>query len=388
MNQLPNVDIEITRNGLGLVAETNDNVCGIILSGVTVTDKLELNKAYALYSLYDAKALGITPDGDNKEAFRYISEFYAVAGIGQKLWIIVTDKGKKLSDMVDGTVDNCPARILLDAAQGEIVALGLTSLKDSGITADGLDSEVYTAMIKAQVLANDYQKLIMPYVTVIEGRKFTGNADSLRDLKGESRHRVAITLASTLADGSASVGLVLGKIAAIPVQRKVSRVKDGALPIDTGYLSDGSAITAGRYDLNTIHDKRFIVFRKFPNRSGFFFNGDYTATSATDDLNMIARIRTIDKATKIAYNTYIEELDDDVPVNPNGTIHPAAAAYLKASIEHAVNFAMSGEISQFTATVDTSIDILAGNAQKIYLDIVPKGYLSTIRVVLGFKKEN
>lgn len=48
---------------------------------------------------------------------------------------------------------------------------------------------------------------------------------------------------------------------------------------------------------------------------------------------------------------------------------------------------MDGEISNFVATIDTSIDVLAGNAQKIYLDITPKGYLSAIRVVLGFKNE-
>ncbi|WP_165027092.1 DUF2586 family protein [Dysgonomonas sp. ZJ279] len=383
---LPNVEIELVRNGLGLVAETNDNTCGIILPGIAIAGKLELNKAYSIFSTNGANALGIDSTGVNKDAFRHISEFYAGAGTGAKLWILVTATTAKLSDLVDTDLPLCPARVILNTAGGEIVALGLTSVTDGETTLDGLDSEVYSAMIKAQVLATEYQKRIMPFVSVIEGRKFTGDADSLRDLSTESNYRAAITLASTKSDGSASVGLVLGSIANQPVQRKISRVKNGALPIESGYLSDGVEVGM-REDLETIHGKKFIILRKFPTKSGYFFNGDFTATAPEDDLNIIARIRVIDKATKIAYNTYIEELDDDVEVNDDGTLNHSVAAYLKDRIENQVNSSMAGEISRFTATVDTTVDILAGNPQKIYLDIVPKGYLSTIRVVLGFKNE-
>lgn len=385
---LSNVYIELVRNGLGLVAESNDNTCGIILTGTAVADKLELNKAYSIYSLDGAKNLGITPTGDNSEAYRHLSEFYAVAGTGKKLWILVTPVTAKLSDHVNPDKDPCVAKTILNAGGGEIVALGLTSQADAGATLDGLDSEVYSAMLKAQLLANEYQQKIMPFVTVIEGRKFTGNGDELRNLSEENSYRTGITLGSTKEDGSASVGLVLGQLAALPVQRKISRVKNGSLPIESknGYLSDG-VLVDDREDLDTINDKRFIIFRKFPNKSGYFFNGDFTATSGTDDLNCFARIRTIDKAMKIAYNTYVEELDDDVDVNDDGTLNASIAAYLKEKIETQVNGQMSGEISNFKATIDTTIDILSGLPQAIYLDITPKGYLNPIRVILGYKNE-
>jgi hypothetical protein len=382
---LPNVNIELVRNGLGLVAETNDNTCGIIMSGVAVADKLELNTPYTIYSTDGARELGIDPDGVNASAYRHISEFYSLAGVGKKIWIMVVAATQKLSQLVDTSLSFCPAKALLNKAGGEIVALGLTSTAASTSTVDGLDSEVYSAMLKGQLLADEFQKRIMPFVCVIEGRSMT-DANSLRDLSEETKYRQAIALCSTQNDGSASVGLVLGQIAALPVQRKISRVKNGSLPIEAGYLSDGIEVSLEREDLNTIHDKRFIIFRKFPNRSGYFFNGDMTATAQTDDLNIIARIRTIDKATKIAYNTYVEELDDDVELNKDGTLHPSQAAYLKQKIEEQVNNAMAGEISKFTATIDTSIDIAAGLEQAIYLDILPKGYLTNIRVVLGFKK--
>ncbi len=83
---LPNVHIELVRNGLGLVAETNDNVCGLIVPGVAVDGKLELDKPYPIYSLDGAKDLGIDPEekAENAVAYRHIKECYDVAGAGKK----------------------------------------------------------------------------------------------------------------------------------------------------------------------------------------------------------------------------------------------------------------------------------------------------------------
>lgn len=381
---LPEVYIELVRNGLGLVVETNDNTIGMIMPGVAVAGKLELGKPYAIYSTTGAAEIGIDAD-KNAAAFRHVSEFYSVAGEGKKLWVMVVAATTKLAEMVDTTLQVCPAKVMLNEAGGEICALGITAGADSGVTLDGLDDQVYAAMTKGQVLADQYTAKIMPFVLVVEGRKMV-QSSALRNLSAEAKYRTAVMLGSTKTDGSASVGMLLGSIAALPVQRKVSRVKNGILPIDTAYLSDGKAVK-GREDLGTIHDKRFIAFRMFPNRAGYYFAGDPTATASTDDLNIIARIRTIDKAMKIAYNTYIEELDDDVELNDNGTLHPSVAAYLKNKIEHQVKNAMQGEISNFVASVDTTINVAAGNAQKVYLDIYPRGYLNPIKVVLGFKTE-
>lgn len=381
MTGLPNVSISLVRNGLGLVAETNDNTVAMILPGVAVVGKIALNEPKAIYSTDGANELGISATS-NAVAYRHITEFYDVAGSGSKLWIMIVTSTTRLSAMVDSTLGFCPAKHILNAANGEIMALGIASTSDGGTTVDGLDSEVKLARTKGQVLAMDYLAKIMPFVLVVEGRKMT-DADALGNLRAESNYRTSTVLFSSKDDESASIGSVLGQLAAIPVQRKVSRVKNGALPVDTAYLSDGLAI-AGREDLGTIHDKGYIIARQFPGRAGYYFNGDFTATAATDDLNTIARIRTIDKALKIAYNTYVEELDDDVEVNDDGTLHASVCAYLKQKIEGQVNNAMLGEISSFSAQVDGTVDILSGAAQKIYLNITPRGYLNPIEVVLSF----
>jgi len=381
MTGLPNVSISLVRDGLGLVAETNDNTVAMILPGVAVVGKIALNEPKAIYSTDGANELGINATS-NADAYRHITEFYAIAGTGAKLWIMLVAATTKLSAMVDSTLEVCPAKLILNAANGEIAALGIAASTDGGATVDGLDSEVKTARTKGQVLAMDYLAKIMPFVLVVEGRKMT-DADALANLHEETNYRTGTALYSSKNDQSASVGSVLGQLAAIAVQRKISRVKNGSIPVTTAYLSDGLPIT-GREDLGTIHDKGYIIARQFPGRAGYYFNGDFTATSAIDDLNGFARIRTIDKALKIAYNTYVEELDDDVEVNEDGTLHPSVAGYLKEKIEKQVKDAMKGEISNFTAQIDLTIDILSGNAQKIYLNITPKGYLNPIEVVLSF----
>jgi len=218
MTGLPNVSISLVRDGLGLVAETNDNTVAMILPGVAVVGKIALNEPKAIYSTDGANELGINATS-NADAYRHITEFYAIAGTGAKLWIMLVAATTKLSAMVDSTLEVCPAKLILNAANGEIAALGIAASTDGGATVDGLDSEVKTARTKGQVLAMDYLAKIMPFVLVVEGRKMT-DADALANLHEETNYRTGTALYSSKNDQSASVGSVLGQLAAIAVQRK------------------------------------------------------------------------------------------------------------------------------------------------------------------------
>ena len=510
---LPNVVINIERNGLGGVALTVDGIMGLCLTGVAVTNKLVLNTAYALYSLDDAVALGITSAG-NPYAYKQIKEFYDEAGTGRKLWIIVSANTMTIADKVDGTLTPCPAKILVESAQGEIKVLGVcwkpgegtpatpsvratgtvritnagvngdiarisvtegtgtpvllaqytvagspnaaavaadlkadfllkkaegdhaydaTVLTDtititapiglgvsansftlsfdstgstlvvatvvsfsggvnlipgtaySGTTLDGLDSLVYGAVLKADTLAKNYVSQIMPFSVLLSGFGFTGVASNLRNLTGMTSDRVGIVLAATESNAEAAVGMTLGRLARIPVQRKISRVKDGALPILSGYLSDGAVVDNRTGELGTAHDKGFILVRKFPTRSGYYFNQDTTCAPVSDDLHTISNIRVIDKALVITYNTYVEELDEEVKINADGTLDASMIAYLQATIERNVGMNMVGEISAFEAYIDPKQNILSVPILNVVLRITPVGYMSQIIVSLGFK---
>ena len=385
---LPNVIINIERNGLGGVALTVDGIVGICLTGVA-TDDLALNVAYPIYSLDEPKALGILETGGNADAYKQIKEFYDEAGAGRKLWIIVSDDTMTIQDRVDKSKTVCPAKILAEAAQGEIKVIGVTWVPAgngyNAVILDGLDSLVYGAVLKADSLAKDFVAQIMPFSVLLEGVGFTGVGSNLRDLTGMTSERVGIVLAATEANGQGAVGMALGRLSRIPVQRKISRVKDGALPILAGYLTDGNPIDTRQADLDTMHDNGFIVLRKFPTRSGYYFNQDTTCAPVSDDLHTISNIRVIDKALVITYNTYVEEIDEEVIVNKDGTLSAPMVAYLQAKIERAIGLNMVGEISAFEAYIDPKQNILSVPRLNVVLRITPVGYMSQIIVSLGFK---
>lgn len=379
---LPNVTIVVNRSGLGLVDYTDDGIMGLIVSGAAVVDKLEVGKAYAIYGLADAETIGIAESGVNAAAHKQIKEFYDEAGNGVKLWILVSDK-TLMSLNATGTTNNL--RSLIEAAKGEISVVGICRGKtQSEVVVDGLNEDVWSTMGAVQILAEEYQGLIMPFSAVIDGIGFSGDASSTLDLTTKTQHRCSVILSASNSDEVASVGQFLGREASIPVQRKPSRIKDGSLTNEKAYLTDGVSIDGRVGSLNTLHDRGYIVYRTLVGKSGFFYSGDPTATAATDDLNTIARNRVIDKVLKIAYNTYSEELDDDVPVTETGTLQPAVCGYLQEKINKQVNGNMVDEISRFNSYVNPNQNILSGAPVEIQLSIVPKGYLSPIKVIIGF----
>ena len=384
---LPNVTINIERSGLGGVTLTSDNIFGLVLTGVAVGATLALHIPYSINSIDEAEAMGITEDV-NLHAWQQISAFYNTVGDGAKLWIIIEDENVSLEAMVDKTNINCPAKALLDAAAGEICGIGVSWKPGDGYvvtTLDGLDEKVYQGILNADSLALDYLPKIMPFFTILSGNGFDGEGNDLRDITTMTNARVGVCLGAYDNNGFAAVGMVMGRLASIPVQRKISRIKDGALPILEGFLTDGASINNRLDKLDTIHDKGFIIFRKFPTKAGYYFNGDHTATGANDDLHQVCNIRTIDKALKITYNTYVEELDDEIAITDAGLLDPSAIAALQAKIDTAINLNMSDEISKFSSYIDPAQNILSAPRLNVQLRITPKGYLTDIIVSLGFK---
>lgn len=381
---LSNVNITVNRDGLGLIAVQSDGAAGISLRGVAVTGKLELNKPYLIYSVSDAEKLGIEAQGSNAAAYRQISEFYQTAPTGTKLYFTLSDKATKNSALKE------TLKKMLEYANGGIVLLGMSwpeAAATSPVEQGGLIKEVFDTQTMLQALAVEYAGRIMPFISVIDGAGFKGDAVALTNLTTMNNYRTVITLTATDNSGVGAVGQLLGAIMAQPVHRKISRVKNGALPMtpNSAFLTDKATIEGRDGQLGEITSKGYLVYRTFPGRTGYFYNGDFTATLPTDDLCSIARLRVMDKALKIAYNTYVNELDDEIDVTKEGLLEPAHVSYLQEVIYNQVTGNMSDEISSFAVSIDPSQNILSGVGLSISLSIIPKGYLNPINVTLGFQ---
>lgn len=390
---LPGVNIEILNNQLGSTPGTDDGVAGLIMSGVEVAGKIALSEPKQIFSTDDAKELGLDAayDTDNSvEVWKHISEFYAQAGEGSELWIMLVVNTTTMEDICDQTNDL--AKKLLDAANGRIRLLGVTRIPDGTYTPtfnDGLDDDVTAAVLTAQALATAYAALYKPVRILLEGRAYQGVVANLADLRAGSENRVGVVLGGTKESAtSAAVGLTLGRLAKNPVQRNIGRVKDGNLGIVAAYLSDGNPIEdLSEAEWGQVHDKGYIFMRPYQGKNGYYFNDDPSCSPITDDYSSLARGRVIDKALLLTYATYIEEILDDIEVDPDtGRMNAAVIKNYQSLIENTLNTQMTneGEVSGVTVNIDPTQNVLSTDKVVIDLRIIPLAYGKTIEVSLGF----
>jgi hypothetical protein len=396
---LPRVKISFENGALGSVAPSADGVVGLVATGVTVATEggLQLAAPYVLRKLDDLVALGVTGADNDANAFlyRHVKEFYDEAGEGAELWLMCFPNTVLPSMMVDRTQEY--AKKLILAAQGRLRAIGVAfnpSGNYSPTVTNGLDSDVPAAMLNAQALAEwATDSLYAPLFVLLEARGFNGNVTELRDLSTYSYNRVGVLLGDTVKNSSgAATGLLLGRIAYIPVQRSIGRVRSLAIKALTAYILDRTAEIA---DTVSIHDKGYITFRTFTGKAGYFFSDDSLATAVADDYRSIARRRTIDKAYRIAYLTLLEFLNDEVPITNAGELVPAMAKSWEAEVETAIINQMTAEGNLGVDPTDPSdngvecfIDyaqkVVSTNKIEISLKVKPFGYAKYIDVKLGF----
>jgi hypothetical protein len=284
-------------------------------------------------------------------------------------------------------------KLMLNTAQGRIRIVGVTRVPDVAYVPAAvaqLDPDVAAAAAKAQALAVEFAALFKPFRAIIDGRDFQGNTGTLLDARTLTYNRVGIALMTDVSGSkNAAVGLVLGRLAAIDVQRNIGRVKDGDLGIANAYLTGQvttiESLSAAAQD--AVHDKGFIFARKFASKSGYFFNDDPAAVAITDDYSSIARGRVIDKAIVITNQVYTEEINDDLDTDDNGRIDAGVIKDYQSKIKSAIdeNMTLKGNVSRVTPTIDPTQNVLSTNKVKVKLSIRPKFYSKDIEVELGFE---
>ena len=385
---LPGVNIELDNGSLGGVPSSKDGIAGMILTGVTVAGAGNVTVAtpYQLFSLADAIAIGITASGTNSFAHKQIKEFYDNTDDGSELWIMLVLQATSMEEAMDPS--KLFATKLLDASAGSIRMLAISKkhVTTPAVVIDaGLDKDVDKAMVKAQALAESYASNFKPFRFIVDGKSWTGVSGDLKDYKTASFNRGAVLLSATDNSKNASVGMILGQLASLPVQRKISRVKNGALPISEAYTTDSKATEESENAWDSIHDKGYIFLRTFVGRSGYFFSSDVTATADTDDYSSMARGRVIDKAITIAYDTYVEEIDDEIEINDAGQIDAGIIKALQRKVESRIELQMAGEISGVKCLIDPTQNVLSTNSIAVGIKIRPLGYKSDIDILLGFE---
>lgn len=403
---LPYVKIEFANGAIGATEPMDDGCTGLVSTATAVIQTVNnqtittfvLNTPYCISKLDQLVEMGInsTSTGANANLYKCVKEFYDEAPEGSRLWLMGVADTEAIDDIVDKTKNN--AKSLIQAANGEIRVLIVKVTDPSGYTptvTDGIDADVEVALTNAQGLAEwATESLYAPLFVIIEGRHYTGNATQLPDLSEGDKNRVCVLIGDTVSgsDG-ACVGLLAGRIASIPVQRSIARVRSGSIASSVLFIG---SVAAENGNPDQINDKGYVCPRTFVGKAGYFWNDDKLATSTSDDYALITRRRVIDKAYRIAYQTIIDEIGEEISHTDDGKITAPVVKSIQTAVETAVinNMTSVGNLGNdptdpndmgVICYINPDQNILATSRLQINLRVKPHGYAKYIDVTLGFK---
>ncbi len=390
---LPRIKIQFLNGQLGTVGESPDGLFGLVCGAAAVTKTLELGKAYTLHTFDELATLGVTSE-NNPRLYKHVQDFYTEAEEGTKLIIFPVDKAKTFTELCDKNTG--VIKELITAENGALRGIFVAGDgREATVTTNGLDNDLFTALPKAQQLAEwATVSLYAPLFIILEGRGYKGGV--VKDLHKETYNRVGVLIGDTVkASEGAAVGLMAGRLATLPVQRNIARVKNGALKPITMFLGE-KPVEENASAVSDLYDAGYITPRKYVGKAGYFFTDDRLACEQTDDYAHITARRTIDKAYRIAYTALLDLMMDELAVNDDGTLRHGIIMAWQQMVENAVNRAMTaaGELSAdengagCKAYIDPKQDVLSTSKIELVLKVRPFGYARYVDVKLGFQVEN
>lgn len=389
---LPRVKISYLNGQLGSVAESPDGLVALVVGSAAVEGKYELGKAYHVRSTDDMEPLGLT-EANNPKLVKTLKEFYGEADAGTEVVLFGVDPTKTATEVLDYT-NKDGARKVIESEGGRLRGVIVANLNNGPKKVEGgLDADVSTALAKAQELGDwSAETLEAPIFVMLEGRGYTAGKE-VPDLSKSGYNRVGVLIGDTVPGSeSAAMGVLAGRIAMTPVQRNIGRVKTGALAPITMYVGEKKAESATS-EIADLYDKGYITPRTHVGRSGYFFTDDRLAVAETDDYAHLALRRVIDKAYRVAYNTMLEELLDEIEVNEDGTMQPGIVKSWQQTVENALNASMTlnGELCATRSApeggvcyIDEKQNVVSTGKVKATIMVNPYGYGRMIDVDLGF----
>lgn len=390
---LPRIKLNFLEGQLGTVGISPDGLVAIVVGAEAVGNTFELGLSYEIRKPSELTVLGVT-EKNNPSLVKAVRDFYKEAPEGTLLVVSGVEASKKMTELCVNEEGGI-LRSLIERHSGALRAIFLSSeAGDSEQVTEGLSPDVFSALQSAQELAEwATDQLFAPLFIVLDGRGYTGK--NLRDLGKYKYNRVAVLVGNKDKDDKgACLGVLAGRIASKPVQRNVGRVADGALSGEPFFLG-GKRIEEKQSAVIELHEKRYITIRRYVGRTGYFFADDNLATALTDDYAQIANRRVIDKAYRIAYNTLLDKMLDEIELNEDGTMQAPILKSWETLLEEEINKAMtanselsSSEGSGCKVFIDPKQNVVSTSKITISLKVRPHGYARYIDVNLGFQVTN
>lgn len=390
---LPNVNVNVIGGGLGQVIPAQDGVAWLIMGGVTTPTWLA-SQINLITSLKDAELNHGITKVNNPLAYAHIYDFFTIAGEGAKLYITLLpdDWASNYAEAISAI------NALKNQIPEEIRLVGVSPASGGTGYSANIRTDVVTSIATLNAIAKQRSLQYKPTFMVLDGFAPTGTS-GFYNLKtmGENQYTSVVLSQSQSTfenyndyghDINACVGLLLGRLAKIPVHRNVGRVRDGDMLQAYAYLGEDLIETISDAVLEELNDKGYVFLKKHVGLGGYYFSDDPTCTAADSDFSSIARVRTIQKARRIVRQTLMPYLLDEVEVDPaTGRLSAAFVKSLQAAVENAlyVQMTANGEIIAPRCTIDPKQNVLATNKINVSVKIIPYGYAKQIEVTISFE---
>ena len=386
---LPNVTISFANGALGGVSASDDNffLFAFYSDSLTAAGVKVLTKA----SEIDAN------EAANVSAI--ISDFYSQAGDGTRVAYV---KIKTTEETAFSYTNNYAPIAAVFETYPSISGIFFVNC-DNADTYNPSTTLVPAMQSIAASILSAYNAPVFCLGNVTAGSGDTTLATSISGIGADragvvTGNFVGSVTGVTATVGRSIIGLVAGRLAANDIQVKCSRVKDGLLTASDLMLPGTTVvgITAAQQSLG--FEKGYIIPRSFVGKTGWYISDDCLATAASNDYRSIARRRTIDKAYRVAYQTMLEHVNEEVPVSNSGTLLPSWCKGWESEVVNALynTMTVAGNLSTDPTDdgdkgcmcyINPEQNVLANNTVAMTVKVKPYGYASYITIELGFLVE-
>jgi hypothetical protein len=370
--------INYTNGALTGTAPDKDHISGLVfVTGQTLSNITGMTSGtdYSLIqltSLSDAESKGVT--STLYPLFNYhVSDFFEQKPDGLLYLIVITNSASTFTEIP----------VAQKALEGEIRNFGVFESRDLSATLIGNLNTALTS-IKTDK---------MPAVAVYGANTKTINYSGLTNLSTLPYSNVSVMVGEDSANGLGlsysvpAIGMVLGAIAASPVQESAAYRRNHTYNVTTPALGNGGAIStlSASYIKTNLEDKNYLYFEKTIGDSSVYLNNTRTATSISDDYRSIQLNRTIQKSSRLINLYLAKELNAPIELNSKGWIAEARAAELEnIAGKGLADMQGAGEISAYSVYINPDQNILSTSNLQVVAKIVPFGTSEAITVTLGF----
>jgi len=322
------------------------------------------------------------------------SATYVIPGTG--IVLAFTDAAAVLDDVYDGVAvppatDNTAIGLAIDALTASaftfecIHVVGApTSAANTATLCTAVDAKMTTAEANKRYIAG-----------IIECPESESDATIAAALLSFASAHGRIWVACGDADVVSTVtGLTMRRNGAWVLSARLagSKLSESPGKVLLGPLRNVAALDRNEESTPGLSDARFVTLRTLIGKAGYYITDGPTMANVSSDYGTIMNVRVVDRAAQIANAAYTDYLNSDVRIDATtGYIDERDALTMDNNVTAQLQAALQGspgsstdECSRVSARMSRTDNLLSSPIATAVVSIVPKGYLRTISVDIGF----